>query len=211
MDNCILDTCSWQSPRLVENEQRRFLSDPSFRWFWRIQEQTLVNIQSTVYWSPPVNQRCFRWHRLGSDDDGLCGRHSGKLGSFADDWYFLFAPEEDQIEVSQPGVGKENELTNEFMKIQKIVLRKLKLYASNHYLFGSLVWKEFKCIIETESRSRRGVCSCSGRSYGKITDDTANNAKQNGGYTPLPLYGKLSYLKFEKRFYWEREYFRLDD
>lgn len=135
----------------------------------------------------------------------------GKFGSFADDWYFLFAPEEDQIEVSQPGVGKDDEWTNEFMRIQNIVLRKMKIYASSHYLFYPLTWKEFNCIIETGGRSRRGFCSCPNRSYEKITDDDANKAKQDGGYAPLPLYGKLSDLKFETRFYWEREYFKLDD
>ena len=142
------------------------------------------------------------WDRLMDD---YVNALFGKLGSFADDWYFTFAPEEGQIDVSQPGLLEKDCLDNDFMATQKVVLRKLKLRASKTYIFPTSSWREFEKYVRTGGYMKTP--------FEYITDDFAEKARLHGdyGFCGYDCYGKLPYLKYEKELRWEREYFRLDD
>lgn len=142
------------------------------------------------------------WDRLMND---FVTALLGKLGSFADDWYFSFDRQEGTVFVSQPGILKDDRFDNEFITIQKIVLRKLKLFASHSDVFLTSCWPGFLAHIKTKSFKKKPI------QY--TTDEVAERARLDGGYGNFQrhVYGKLPYLKFQKESLWERGYFRLDD
>lgn len=169
---------------------------------------------ASVFQLPPVDlQRLKNVARNGIDSDRLMRDYVhavlGKLGSFADDYVFLFGIEENQVEVSRPGILKRDVMANgevendDFIRVQKVVLRNIKVCASLSRIFGVWYWHDFWHYLH----QWKGV------SYTEITEETAERARMEGGYTRIPgnYYGKLSYLKHETSFAWEREYFHLDD
>lgn len=140
------------------------------------------------------------WDRLWQDFvNGLLG----KLGSFAEDWYYLYGLEEGQVEVSQPGLHELDIGNDDFTRIQNVVLRKLKLCASQQQLFFVHPWKIFYNDVLTGRWTKKP--------YNEITDEMAEKAIKTGEYEDYHVYGKLPYLKHDLSFIWEREYFHLDD
>ena len=133
----------------------------------------------------------------------------GKLGSFADDYIFLFGIEEGRVEVSKPGTLKRDVMANgevvndDFIRVQKVVSRNIKVCASLWHIFGVWYWEDFLHYLHKWKL----------RSNTEITEETAERARMEGGYTRIrgSYYWKLSYLKHETHFGWKPEYFRLDD
>lgn len=165
---------------------------------------------ASVFQLPPVDlQRLKYVAQNGIDTDRLMRDYVhailGKLGSFADDYVFMFGAEENQVEVSKPGIlpreVKTNEVENDdFIRVQKVVLRNKKMCASRPYVFSLYDW-EVTC---------RDLHKWP---HTEITEEIAEQARMDGGYGRLPgeYYGKLSYLKHESDFMFEPILFHLDD
>lgn len=125
----------------------------------------------------------------------------GKMGSFAEDWYFHFCFEEGQIEASSPYfmVDQDN---NEFKRLQKVVFRRLKLCASQRSLFYGVPWRDFRQSANMSERH--------GYKEREITDEDVEEAKRTGTF-PSICFGKLTYLKYQANLFWEMNYLQLDD
>lgn len=170
---------------------------------------------ASVFQLPPVDLRRLKnVAQNGVDTDRLMKDYVhavlGKLGSFGDDYIFLFGIEEGQVELSKPGILKRGVMADEvesevFIKVQKVVLRNRKMCASLPYIFGLSHWNgnDFWYYLHKWKDFP----------YTEITEETAERARIEGGYKRIPghYYGKLSYLQHETEFGWEPEYFRLDD
>ncbi|WFD00413.1 hypothetical protein MYAM1_003162 [Malassezia yamatoensis] len=107
-----------------------------------------------------------------------------KLGSFADDWCFFFGPGEDEVVTSQLGLSKEDVKDNELVRVQEIVLRKLKLCASRRILFPVHDWKRF-------CKESVGASSCI--DYEAIDGKEAEEARKKEGMQDMrKYYAKLT-------------------
>ena len=132
-----------------------------------------------------ITAECIDWERMMRD---LVNGILGKLGSFADEWYFVFGKIEDQILVSSPGLERTDCEHNDFATIQRIISRKLKVFPMYEF-FEITHWKAFQNIVE-----RGGYDKVPKR---EISKEIAEEAQMNGGYSSHQLFGKFPYLQYE--------------
>ncbi|WFD44094.1 hypothetical protein MPSI1_002759, partial [Malassezia psittaci] len=73
---------------------------------------------ASIFELPNVSYRDLRWVLWDGIDwdqfmDDFVNGLLGKLGSFAEDWYFFLSRSEDEVVTSQPGLREEDEEHNE--------------------------------------------------------------------------------------------------
>ena len=181
--------------------------------FYRIRDHAMQGKAGSVFILPDVDNHhlssvlfnAIDWVRLFSD---FIDRLLAKMGSFAHDWHIEFGFEEGQIYVSQPGVLHPD--YNDFMRVQNIVLRLLKLKPCSP-LFVAAGWRWFNSHLQ-------GTIKYSGTDHllehgtHAGMSDAQLEATVRHNYHRMCFIGRLPSIRYLKdQFVWECEYFSLDE
>ena len=125
-----------------------------------------------------------------------------KLGSFADEWVFLYTIS--SLSVSRPGIKRNDTEDNEFVTILKVVFRKLHLTTSKAFISPVIHWARFLEYIEKERWSQTPF---------KEVTQPCQVAKELDNDIPyhVNIYGKLRCLENDPKLFLGHYIFGLDD